>query len=99
VAATDLVWKRRRLDRRLDPGSGPLTPMSASRRVTIGGLGVSGAPGGQLDDDCARAAIAKIQERKEQHYARSRGEDLSDVEARARYDANVGASLANKWTR
>ena len=31
--------------------------------VTIGGLGVSGAPGGQLDDDCARAAIAKIQER------------------------------------
>ena len=31
--------------------------------VTIGGLGVSGAPGGQLDDDCARAAIAKIQDR------------------------------------
>jgi uncharacterized protein GlcG (DUF336 family) len=31
--------------------------------VTIGGLGVSGAPGGQLDEDCARAAIAKIQDR------------------------------------
>jgi uncharacterized protein GlcG (DUF336 family) len=30
---------------------------------TIGGIGVSGAPGGQLDDDCARAAIAKIQDR------------------------------------
>jgi len=29
----------------------------------IGGLGVSGAPGGQFDDDCARAAIAKIQAR------------------------------------
>ena len=31
--------------------------------ATIGGLGVSGAPGGQLDDDCAREAIGKIQER------------------------------------
>jgi len=30
---------------------------------TIGGLGVSGAPGGQFDEECARAAIAKIQER------------------------------------
>jgi uncharacterized protein GlcG (DUF336 family) len=29
----------------------------------IGAIGVSGAPGGQLDDDCARAAIAKIQDR------------------------------------
>ena len=29
----------------------------------IGGIGVSGAPGGQLDDDCARAAIAKIEDR------------------------------------
>src|SRR6266508_1361600 len=29
----------------------------------IGGIGVSGAPGGQFDDECARAAIAKIQER------------------------------------
>ena len=31
--------------------------------VIIGGLGVSGAPGGQIDEDCARAAIAKIQDR------------------------------------
>ena len=30
---------------------------------TIGGLGVSGAPGGNLDEDCARAALAKIKER------------------------------------
>jgi uncharacterized protein GlcG (DUF336 family) len=29
----------------------------------IGGLGISGAPGGQFDDDCARAALAKIQDR------------------------------------
>lgn len=29
----------------------------------IGAIGVSGAPGGQLDDGCARAAIAKIQDR------------------------------------
>ena len=29
----------------------------------IGGLGVSGAPGGQFDEECARAAIAKIQAR------------------------------------
>jgi uncharacterized protein GlcG (DUF336 family) len=31
--------------------------------TAIGGLGVSGAPGGQFDEDCARAAIAKIQDR------------------------------------
>ena len=29
----------------------------------IGGIGVSGAPGGQLDEACAREAIAKIQDR------------------------------------
>jgi uncharacterized protein GlcG (DUF336 family) len=29
----------------------------------IGAIGVSGAPGGQFDEECARAAIAKIQER------------------------------------
>ena len=29
----------------------------------IGGLGISGAPGGQFDEECARAAIAKIQPR------------------------------------
>ena len=30
---------------------------------TIGGLGVSGAPCGQFDEECARGALAKIQER------------------------------------
>ena len=29
----------------------------------IGGLGVSGAPGGQLDEACARDALAKVQDR------------------------------------
>jgi uncharacterized protein GlcG (DUF336 family) len=29
----------------------------------IGAIGVSGAPGGQIDEDCARAAIAKIRDR------------------------------------
>jgi uncharacterized protein GlcG (DUF336 family) len=29
----------------------------------IGGIGVSGAPGGNFDEECARAAIAKIQDR------------------------------------
>src|SRR5258706_11310739 len=30
---------------------------------TIGGLGVSGAPGGQFDEECARTALAKIRDR------------------------------------
>src|SRR3989442_16027464 len=29
---------------------------------TIGGLGVSGAPGGQFDEECARAAMAKTKD-------------------------------------
>jgi uncharacterized protein GlcG (DUF336 family) len=29
----------------------------------IGAIGVSGAPGGQFDEECARAALAKIRER------------------------------------
>ena len=29
----------------------------------IGGLGVSGAPGGQFDEECARAALGKIQDK------------------------------------
>jgi len=40
---------------------GGVTIMAGGKPV--GALGVSGAPGGQFDDDCARAAIAKIQER------------------------------------
>jgi uncharacterized protein GlcG (DUF336 family) len=31
--------------------------------ATIGGIGVSGAPGGQFDEECARAALAKIKDR------------------------------------
>ena len=30
---------------------------------TIAGLGVSGAPGGNFDEECARAALAKIKDR------------------------------------
>jgi len=30
---------------------------------TIGGLGVSGAPGGNFDEDCAKTAMAKIKDR------------------------------------
>jgi len=31
--------------------------------ATIGGLGVSGAPGGNFDEECARGALAKIKDR------------------------------------
>ena len=31
--------------------------------TTVGGLGVSGAPGGQFDEECARTALAKIKDR------------------------------------
>src|SRR3989475_13187285 len=31
--------------------------------AAIGAIGVSGAPGGQFDEECARAALAKIRER------------------------------------
>ena len=40
---------------------GGVTIMAAG--TAIGAIGVSGAPGGQFDEECARAAIAKIQER------------------------------------
>ena len=40
---------------------GGVTIMAAG--APIGAIGVSGAPGGQIDEECARAAIAKIQER------------------------------------
>ena len=38
---------------------GGVTIMADGR--AIGAIGVSGAPGGQFDEECARAAIAKIQ--------------------------------------
>jgi len=31
--------------------------------TAIGGIGVSGAPGGQFDEECARVALAKIKDR------------------------------------
>lgn len=31
--------------------------------VPVGAIGVSGAPGGQFDDECARAALGKIRDR------------------------------------
>lgn len=31
--------------------------------TAIGAIGVSGAPGGQFDEECARAALAKIRDR------------------------------------
>lgn len=40
---------------------GGVTIMADGKHV--GAIGVSGAPGGQFDDECARAAIAKIQDR------------------------------------
>jgi uncharacterized protein GlcG (DUF336 family) len=56
------------------PSSVPQTPLPNVTYATggvaimaggniIGGIGVSGAPGGQFDDDCARAALAKIADR------------------------------------
>jgi uncharacterized protein GlcG (DUF336 family) len=40
---------------------GGVTIMAAG--MPIGGIGVGGAPGGNFDDDCARAALDKIKDR------------------------------------
>jgi uncharacterized protein GlcG (DUF336 family) len=40
---------------------GGVTIMSGAS--PIGAIGVSGAPGGQFDEECARAALAKIRDR------------------------------------
>jgi uncharacterized protein GlcG (DUF336 family) len=40
---------------------GGVTIMAGSE--PIGGIGVGGAPGGNFDDECARAALAKIKDR------------------------------------
>ena len=56
------------------PSSVPFTPLPnvtygvggvtiKAGNQAIGAIGVSGAPGGQFDDDCARAALAKIADR------------------------------------
>ncbi len=57
------------------PSSVPFTPLpnvtfnqgaivirNAEKQI-IGSIGVSGAPGGQLDEACAREALAKVQDR------------------------------------
>jgi uncharacterized protein GlcG (DUF336 family) len=41
--------------------AGGVTVMAGG--TAIGAIGVSGAPGGNFDDACARAALAKIQDR------------------------------------
>ena len=47
----------RHVDQALMVGGG--VPVQAAGSM-VGGVGVSGAPGGQLDDDCARAGIEAI---------------------------------------
>jgi len=37
-------------------------PIKAGKEI-VGGLGVAGAPGGHLDDQCAEAALAKVKEK------------------------------------
>ncbi len=46
----------------ISTGQGGLVIRMANGQV-IGAIGVSGAPGGQLDEACAREALAKIQDR------------------------------------
>jgi uncharacterized protein GlcG (DUF336 family) len=49
----------RHVDGALMVGGG--VPIEAAGSI-VGGIGISGAPGGQLDDDCARAGIAAIED-------------------------------------
>ena len=49
----------RHVDEALMVGGG--VPIEAAGSV-VGGIGISGAPSGKLDDDCARAGIAAIEE-------------------------------------
>jgi|SRR5689334_11039086 len=43
-------------------GQGAIVIRNADKQI-IGSIGVSGAPGGQFDEACAREALAKIQDR------------------------------------
>ena len=43
-------------------GQGAIVIRSPDKQI-MGSIGVSGAPGGQLDEACAREALAKIQDR------------------------------------
>lgn len=49
----------RHVDDALMVGGG--VPIEAAGSI-VGGIGISGAPGGKLDDDCARAGIAAIED-------------------------------------
>lgn len=49
----------RHVDDALMVGGG--VPIEAAGSI-VGGIGISGAPSGQLDDDCARAGIAAIED-------------------------------------
>ena len=49
----------RHVDGALMVGGG--VPIEAAGSI-VGGIGISGAPSGQLDDDCARAGIAAIED-------------------------------------
>ena len=48
---------------RPDPYSDPYSVTIMAGGTVIGAIGVSGAPGGQFDEECARAALAKIRDR------------------------------------
>jgi uncharacterized protein GlcG (DUF336 family) len=65
-AVADRMAKSRRppRQRRRCPTSPTRWAASLSWRAArpSGAIGVSGAPGGQFDEECARAAIAKIQD-------------------------------------
>jgi uncharacterized protein GlcG (DUF336 family) len=49
----------RHVDGALMAGGG--VPIEAAGSI-VGGIGISGAPSGKLDDDCARAGIAAIED-------------------------------------
>jgi len=49
----------RHVDGALMVGGGVLIEAAGS---IVGGIGISGAPSGQLDDDCARAGVAAIED-------------------------------------
>jgi hypothetical protein len=61
-------WRYRRRGRSLRRAS-PIEPYRSFARTgkigseTIGAIGVSGAPGGDKDEACANAGLAKISER------------------------------------
>jgi uncharacterized protein GlcG (DUF336 family) len=53
---------RVQVDTRMIPWAGG-QPLHNAAGAIVGGIGVSGAPGGDKDDACATAAVARIQDR------------------------------------